>query len=238
MTQIADSLRIKGIFFDAAGVLYRRNSPTADYAIELLRQKNLTSGITNAESEHLAKMRTDASMGQTSHETYWHQFLLFHGVGDTAERSQMIKKIIDYSNDVLPVDGCPETLAELKRRGFVLGIISDTIYPLEWKMARLAKAGVADLIEIVACSTDLGMHKPHPAFYRYAVDQANLTAAETAFIGHDVKELRGARRAGMMTVAVNYDPGAKADFYCNNIAELTSITEFASLTGELERQNS
>jgi hypothetical protein len=51
-----------------------------------------------------------------------------------------------------------------------------------------------------------------------------------------VKELRGARRAGMMAVAVNYDPGAKADYYCSKIAELISIPEFAALTSEKERQ--
>jgi putative hydrolase of the HAD superfamily len=172
-------------------------------------------------------MRVDASKGGTSHEAYWHQFLAFHGVGDNETRCKMIKQIVDFSNTVLPVEGCRESLLELKRRNYILGIISDTIYPLEWKMARLAKAGVADLIDIVACSTDLGMHKPDPAFYCYAVSQANLTVDQSAFVGHDIRELRGARRSGMLTVAVNYDKGAKADHYCNTMLELLSVPEFA-----------
>jgi HAD superfamily hydrolase (TIGR01509 family) len=226
---------IKGIFFDAAGVLYKRSSPTADFALELLKNANFAQSVSDEENENLAKMRQDASMGQTSHESYWHHFLLFHGVNNLQERKEMIQKIVDFSNDVLPVPGCRETLSELKARGYVLGIISDTIYPLEWKLTRLAKAGVADLIEIIACSTDLGMHKPDPTFYRYAVNQANLTSAETAFVGHDIKELRGARRAGMMTVAVNYDPGAKADHYCQTISEMLQIPDFALLSAALER---
>jgi FMN phosphatase YigB (HAD superfamily) len=124
-------------------------------------------------------------------------------------------------------DGCREALLILKQRGFILGIISDTIYPLEWKMQRLAKAGVAELIDVVACSTDLGMHKPDPAFYRYALQQAQLTPDQSAFVGHDAKELRGARRAGMMTVAVNYEKKAKADHYCQKMMDLVSISEFA-----------
>ncbi len=226
---------IKGIFFDAAGVLYKRSSPTADYALVLLKNANFAKSVSDEENKDLAKMRLDASKGQTSHESYWHHFLLFHGVNNLQERTEMIKKIVDFSNSVDPVPSCRETLSELKKRGFTLGIISDTIYPLEWKMTRLAKAGVADLIEIIACSTDLGMHKPDPTFYRYAVNQANLTPPETAFVGHDIKELRGARRAGMMTVAVNYDPGAKADHYCRAINEMLQIPVFALLSEPVER---
>lgn len=226
---------IKGIFFDAAGVLYKRSTPTADFAMELLKKENFADSVTVEENENLARMRVEASKGGTSHEVYWHQFLLFHGVKSLQQRTDMIKLIVDYSNSVDPVPGCRDTLLELRNRGFKMGIISDTIYPLEWKMTRLAKAGVADLIDIVACSTDLGMHKPDPAFYRYAVDQAALTPGETAFVGHDIKELRGARRAGMMTVAVFYDPGARADYYCQVINEMLEIPEFALIDALLER---
>jgi FMN phosphatase YigB (HAD superfamily) len=140
----------------------------------------------------------------------------------------MITQITTFSNDVLPVEDCRDALLVLKERHFILGIISDTIYPLEWKMQRLAKAGVAELIDVVACSTDLGMHKPDPAFYRYALQQAQLTPDQSAFVGHDAKELRGARRAGMMTVAVNYESKAKADHYCQKMMDLVNIPEFAA----------
>jgi HAD superfamily hydrolase (TIGR01509 family) len=226
---------IKGIFFDAAGVLYKRSAPTADFALELLKNENFSKTVTEEESENLAKMRVEATQGVGGHESYWHHFLMFHGVQSQEQRAGMIKKIVEFSNSVDPVAGCRETLSELKKRGYILGIISDTIYPLEWKMTRLAKAGVADMIEIVACSTDLGMHKPDPAFYRYAVNQADLTPAETAFVGHDLKELRGARRAGMLTVAVNYDPGAKADYYCQQIIEMLDIPVLASISVPAER---
>ena len=46
-----------------------------------------------------------------------------------------------------------------------------------------------------------------------ALQQAHLTPDEFAFVGHDTEELDGAHRAGMATVAVHYDPGAKADCY-------------------------
>ena len=84
----------------------------------------------------------------------------------------------------------------MKQKGIRLGIITDTMYPVEWKMRRLEKAGVAEFIEIVACSTSIGAHKPDPAVYAYALDQANLSQGESAFVGHLGIELEGAKKVG------------------------------------------
>jgi FMN phosphatase YigB (HAD superfamily) len=218
---------IKGIFFDAAGVLYRRSAPTANYALQLLKQAAYHGEIKESENQHLEMMRANSSQGLASYEAYWYQFLLFHGVANSEMRREMISKITAFSNDVQPVEGCKEALTILKERHYLLGIISDTIYPLEWKMKRLAKAGVADLLDVVACSTDMGIHKPAPAFYHYAMQQAHLSPDDSAFVGHDAKELRGARRAGMMTVAINNDEKARADHFCKEMMELVSIPEFS-----------
>jgi len=217
---------IKGIFFDAAGVLYRRLTPTVDFAINLLKQGNYAENIPELESQALDATRVRASEGQISNDEYWHQYLLSHGVKSAEVRQGMIKQITDYSNDVLPVEGCRETLKELKNRNFILGIVTDTIYPLEWKEKRLQKAGVSEFIDVIACSSVLGVHKPDPAIYLNALEQVDLTPSQSAFVGHDAKELKGAKLAGMLTVAVNYDPGAQADFYYKSIREILQVLEF------------
>jgi putative hydrolase of the HAD superfamily len=217
---------IKGIFFDAGGILYQRLSPTADFAVKLIKQVNFSAELTAKESQDLEAMRVQASQGQTGHEAYWQQFLQLHGVKNSEQRKEMVKQITHYSNNVLPVPGCREALAGLKQRNFILGIVTDTIYPLEWKMLRLAKAGVAGFINVVACSTVLGMHKPDPAIYMNALQQVNLTPAESAFVGHNAEELEGAHLAGMVTIAVNYEPGVQADYYCQSMLDLLDVPIF------------
>jgi hypothetical protein len=39
-------------------------------------------------------------------------------------------------------------------------------------------------------------------------------------------ELQGARQAGMATVAVNYDPDAQADYYCQSLLDLLNVPIF------------
>jgi putative hydrolase of the HAD superfamily len=117
-------------------------------------------------------------------------------------------------------------LAELKRRGFVLGIVTDTMYPVEWKMSWLDKVGVAEFIDVVSCSSVLGAHKPNPEIYLNALAQARLTPPESAFVGHNAYELEGARRVGMATVAVNYDQGVHADYFCGSLPDLLQVPIF------------
>lgn len=214
---------IKAIFFDAAGILYTRAGSTEAFALSLLNSKGFATDLSLEQSRSLLALRSKANEGTTSHDTYWDQFLLMRGVLDPRQRKDLTTEIIDYSNNVLPMPDGRKALAGLKQQGFLLGIITDTMYPVEWKMRRLEKAGVAEFIDIVACSTDLGAHKPDPAVYSYAIQQAKLTPADTAFVGHAGIELEGARQAGMTTIAINYDAEAKADCYCRSLIDLLTL---------------
>jgi len=227
---------IKGIFFDAAGIFYSRPKPTGNYALNLLKQKGFSTEPSPEDLERQKDLRAEAGRGQVSYKAYWDQFLLMRGVTDPEQRKTLARQIVNYSNSVIPVPGGREVLAGLKQRGFILGVVTDTMYPLEWKMLRLAKVGVAEFMDVVACSTVLGAHKPDPSMYSNALQQAHLTPDEAAFVGHDARELEGARKAGMATVAVNYGLEAKADYYCKSLLDLLNVPMFINHAQERERK--
>jgi HAD superfamily hydrolase (TIGR01509 family) len=206
--------------------LYRRASPTVDFALGLLRVGGFSLEISSEDLTHLLVLRAQANQGQVNHEAYWDQYLLSHGVTEPFLRQTFITRIIEYSNDILPVPGAREALQGLKQRNYLLGIITDTMYPLEWKRQRLEKVGVAEYITVIACSTVIGVHKPDPGMYLNALQQAHLSPDESAFVGHLAIELHGAHNAGMVTVAVNYDPDAVADYYCTSILDLLNVPIF------------
>jgi HAD superfamily hydrolase (TIGR01509 family) len=222
-------MAIKGIFFDAADVFYYRPVSTLDYALDRLKQEDYATELSVEDQIRQKALRSQANSGHLSPDEYWDQFLLMHGVAVPEERRTLVGQIIDYSNNVLPIPGGKEALAGLKQRGFVLGIVTDTMYPVEWKMRWLDKVGVAEFIDVVACSTVLGVHKPDLAMYLNALQQAHLTPSESAFVGHDAEELAGAHKAGIATVAVNYDPGTKADYYARSLVDLLNVPIFKEL---------
>lgn len=224
----AQARKIKGIFFDAADVFYRRPKQTDDYVADLLAEGGYPTGPVDGDGAGERDLRGQAMRGKMSPPEYWDRFLLLRGVSAPEERRSLVRKIIDYSDTVVPIAGGSEAVAGLKQRGFTLGIVTDTIYPLERKMGWLASVGVAPHIDVVACSTSLGIQKPDPAIYLNAVHQANLTSAEAAFVGHDARELAGARAAGLATVAVNHDASAEADYYASSLLDLLNVPLFAT----------
>lgn len=215
---------IKAVFFDAAGILYTRSGTTEEFAIKFLKEMGFSPEISPELMEKQMALRSQANEGIISHDVYWDQYLTMRNVNDSEKRKEYTREIVNYSNAIQPMPGAKEALTELKHMGFSMGIITDTMYPLEWKMRRLEKAGVAEFINIVACSTDLGAHKPDPAVYSYAIQQAGLTPAETAFVGHLGIELDGAHKAGMVTIAIYYDEGTVADFYCDSLFDLPALS--------------
>lgn len=214
---------IKAIFFDAAGILYTRSGHTEEFALNLLQKSGFPTEISSDKLEEQLALRSQANEGTVSHDIYWDKFLLLRNVIDNEQRVEFARQIINYSNDIQPVPGAREALSQLKELGLVLGIITDTMYPIEWKIRRLEKAGVAEFIEVVACSTDIGAHKPDPAVYSYAFKQAHLSPQETVFVGHLGIELLGAHCVGMVTVGIDHDEDAEADFYCNSLNELLTL---------------
>ena len=218
---------IKGIFFDAADVFYERSESTSGLAMRLLERLGFPSQVSEQELARRKELHVQATDGRIRYDVYWDEFLRMRGVSDPAQREILGKQIAEQSNNVVAIPGGRAAMSGLKQRGFILGIVTDTIYPLEWKMNWLAAVGVAEFIDFVACSTVVGAHKPNPEIYLNALHQARLQSSEAAFVGHDAHELDGARRVGMPTVAVNYTPDAKADYYAKSLADLLNVPIFS-----------
>jgi len=217
---------IKGIFFDANGVLYDRQQSTTSFARQLLAERGYADILPQPEEARRKLLHTQATDGRISADTYWHEYLRMSGVGDETERAALVARIMAHTHNVHPLPGARATVQELKRRGFLLGVITDTMFPLEWKMRWLARAGVAEFMDVIASSTVVAAHKPDPPIYLEALRQAALTPAEAAFVGHSAHELDGARRVGMTTVAVNVEPGARADYYIATLPDLLALSIF------------
>ena len=227
-------MTIKGIFFDAADVLYARKEPAVKYAERLLRELGYPGVMAPADAERRKALSSQAKGGHISAESYWDELLKMYGVVAANERAALSEKIVAQSDTVYGLPDVREALQALKARGFTLSIITDTIHPMARKMRWLEQVGVAELVDYVACSTELGAHKPDPAIYLAALRQVGLTAEEAAFVGHDTAELAGARAVGMKTVAVFYDADAQADYYAESLAGLLNVPIFKNVTHEIE----
>jgi putative hydrolase of the HAD superfamily len=74
------------------------------------------------------------------------------------------------SLDVFP--GVLEALAELKRRGYRMGLVSNCTVPREYCLKELDRQGLAALMDFTIVSSAVGYRKPSPVIYDAAVREA------------------------------------------------------------------
>ncbi len=116
----------------------------------------------------------------------------------------------------------PGVLAELRRRGFTLGVVSNADGRVP---AAMAASGIAEHFAAIIDSHLVGVEKPQAQIFQLALDGCGAQPSETVYVG-DIYEIdvRGARNAGI--AAVLLDPlGCYGEVDCPRIAALQELLD-------------
>ncbi len=123
-----------------------------------------------------------------------------------------------------PIEGMPELIADLRRVGRPVGIISNWPPSLD---ALLAQLGFG-VFPLVACSGPLRCTKPDPAIFRWALCRAGVPAAECWYVGNDPDaDYVPAAALGMR--AVLWDPSGR--FAGSGMRRAGAVPELRAILG-------
>jgi putative hydrolase of the HAD superfamily len=120
-------------------------------------------------------------------------------------RRQVFVDVVDVHNEVL------ELVTDLRRR-YRIGLVSN--FPCGDSIRdSLTDTGLAELLDVVVVSGDVGHVKPHPAPFRKALDALDVEPSRTVYVGDNwLGDIQGAKRLGMYAVhLVQYDTPEKFD---------------------------
>ncbi len=98
------------------------------------------------------------------------------------------------------------TLDSLKRRGYLLGVVSNRHYGGEPFREDLRVIGLLDYFDYshMAISADLGVRKPHPDIFMYALNALGALPEEAAMVGDLLRaDIAGAK---MLNIAAIWKP--------------------------------
>ena len=144
-------------------------------------------------------------------KTLWTRWLAYDYPRDRVEAAaaELTMAYRKTKGERVVTDGGAETVKELYRRGYTLGIVSDLVGVHEvdeW----LDRDGLRPYFKTVQQSSICLIRKPHPAIYYYALEECGADPAETCYVGDNLdRDIVGAKAAGLgMTVGVQY-PGKK-----------------------------
>ena len=95
--------------------------------------------------------------------------------------------------------GLVEVVRGLRAAGFGIGIVTNGLGPQQRR--KLENLGVAELLDAIVVSAEIGLEKPDPRIFAHALDALGAEARESWFVGdHPEKDVAGAEAAGMRAV--------------------------------------
>lgn len=218
---------VQGLLFDMGDVLYDA-TVWRRWLLQLLHRMGLHTHYRSFFKIWDCDFLDDVHCGRREYSEAFQAFLFSAGlsrgqIDEVEAASQARKRTLEES--VRPFPGVRATLERLHAAGMTLGVLSDSESTAEELRARLSQLGIGGFFSAIVSSIDLERTKPDSACYLTALGALGLTAAQTAFVGHDAEELAGAKAVGMLTLAFNYEPGVAADRHLSRFEELLSLTD-------------
>jgi len=122
-----------------------------------------------------------------------------------------------------------ETLAALKEKGFILGMVTTANKIKMNELMRLL--GLSDYFKVYITPDDVKNIKPHRDPFDKALSLLNCSPSETLMVGDTDADIEGAKHAGIDSVAVTYSTfGVKVKEYnptytIDKIEDLLKIVE-------------
>ena len=108
---------------------------------------------------------------------------------------------------IKPFPRTVETLSELRRRGYPLGVVTSKERGTAVRGMRLN--GLHGLIEPLVCVDDTTNHKPHPEPILRGIELMGARADQTLYVGDSLYDMKAGRGAGARVAAALWGPFPK-----------------------------
>ena len=173
-----------------------------------------------------------ASLRQRSKEEQmklWAQYeeILLREAGVKADKQLilgLLGKMQQFKMKLVLFDDVMPALTNLKRRGLILGLISNIDRDMTDTFNEL---GLSSLLQVMVTSQEVGFNKPQPQIFQEALKRAGVRAPEAIYIGDQYQiDVVGANRVGMKGILLDRGGYFSEITDCPRIQSLTQIKEF------------
>jgi putative hydrolase of the HAD superfamily len=181
------------------------------------------------------RKRAKDKLIEASEREMWTQWMLpdFPAEKVAPLSSKLTRLWRDCDGRRVPRAGSTETILELHRRGYLLGIIANTITETEIP-DYMAAEGIKSCFKTVILSSKVGIRKPNPEIYWEAARRIGVEPVHCVYVGDNpVRDVEGTRAAGYGMFILFYEPATqikepptgevKPDYTIREMKELLEI---------------
>lgn len=207
---------IKAIFLDVGNTL-RVVVPDESFMKEAKRQLVELTGAQMSPDDFFAlleerykvlRKRAKEELVEASEREMWTQWMLPdfppEKIGPLSGKLTRLWR--DSDGRRLPRPDVTDTVIELNRRGYILGIIANTITETEIP-DYLEEYGLTDYFKTVVLSSKIGIRKPNPEIYLEAARRVGVEPKNCVYVGDNpVRDVEGTRAAGYGMMILFMEP--------------------------------
>jgi HAD superfamily hydrolase (TIGR01509 family) len=232
-----DPAGIQAILFDINGTL-RRRVPDEEFQIQArqcLAEQLGEADLDQARIDELNRRYkayttwADEQGVNLPEAEFWRRWILPEGMDDrlAAQAAELTVLLRDCRGRTVLKPGAAGTIAALRRRGYRLGVISNSPSTLDIPRF-LEQNGLKDAFELILLSSQFGVRKPDPSIFLEAARRMQAGPQACAYIGNKPScDVAGPRRAGfartVLVDAKEQDPHLQPDRSLASLEELLEV---------------
>jgi putative hydrolase of the HAD superfamily len=128
-----------------------------------------------------------------------------------------------------------DVLAALKHRGYLVGVLSNTMWTSAHHTEVFERDDLAEYIDAAVYTSEIPVAKPHAEAFRLILDRLRLAPDETVFVGDRLwDDIHGAQTAGMRAIWIPHsdipaeqvpDDSAVPDAVAHRLVDVFEIVE-------------
>ena len=211
---------IEAIFLDVGNTL-RIVVEDPEFMAQAKKDLMTLVGVKESEKEFFEGLETrwkayrkqsKGTLIEASEKELWTKWLLpdypAEKIGPLAGRLTRLWR--DHDGRRVPRPDVKDTILELDRRGYILGIIANTITETEipdW----MESDGLTEYFKAVVLSSKVALRKPNPEIYWEAARRVGVEPCKCAYVGDNpVRDVEGTQAAGYGMMILFAEPATLA----------------------------
>lgn len=232
-------MKVRQLFFDLDRTLWDFETNSKRALQFLYKELSLGDTIEHFNHFHHTYVRVNAELwtlygkGKLSKEALrderFKKALAHHDIHDVDLAVKMSDGYIEMSpKQTALFPNAIETLEELKKQEYRMHIITNGFKEVQF--IKLENSGLRTYFDLVLCSEEIGVTKPHREIFNYAQRTVDCKTEHAIMIGDDFKaDIIGALNAGW--TAVHFDPEHKfkKERTVKRIRDLSEVPEVVNM---------
>ncbi|AIE84358.1 HAD family hydrolase [Fimbriimonas ginsengisoli] len=213
---------VRAVLFDLDGTLFDRDAALRRFAADQHRRLILQPVVD--ESEYVARFIELDDRGKVWKDRVYRQLVQEFPLSEPWEKLHADYETT-FASHVSPYAGTEEMLRGLKGQNLALGIVSNGL--THFQKRTFKGLNLTALFDVLVISEAVGMRKPHPDIFHFALGQLGAEAANSVFVGDDPDaDIVGSKLAGLRAVwlrSPEREEPAECDAIIDRITDLPNV---------------